>query len=406
MALLMEGPLTQKELEERSLAFASSVGGLGDAIAQELHFRGTSGRRAGKLDKKYDAKRGCDRLVGEGVIRVDDAGRYELTDEGRAAARTTAERMDAFLSPRAAARNTMVADFLLASMKLSVGILSGSAGMLADGLDATTDTASAAVVWVGVRIKKEVLGTLVVIAMMFAAACTIGYDSATKLVAALLGTLRPISDPYLVITAEVVAFISAVFLHLYQRAVGRRSGSLTLISQSVDSRNHVFVSSAVIIGAIFSIKGVFFIDALIGAFIALRFAWDGVGLSREARSSMRGEEVDLSKYRIPLEGSWHKGITEVLRKWILYSLSEENSLKREEMVSTLKRTFQQQYFPLMTAASPGATRFDFDVEFDPLVKPLLERRLVTDRGGEYRLTEEGRKWVRDSARTLRYLRYD
>ena len=402
VSLLREGPLTPGEIDERTFAFASNIEGLGDVIAQELHLRSSGERRIRKLDKKYDAKSECERLVSLGLITLNERGKFELTKEGEGTARLTDERMESVLSPKAAARNTTAADFLLAAMKLVVGLLSGSVGLLGDGADATVDTASAAVVWVGVRMKKEALGTFIVAAMMLVTACTIGYDSATKLVGAAQGRLVPISDPYLVIAVEAVGFVSAVFLHLYQRAAGRKNGSLTLISQSVDSRNHVFVSSAVIIGAAFSITGVFFVDALIGAFIAVRFAWDGVRLSREALSSMKGEELDLTKYRLPMERRLQTVRPEIYREWILYSIDEEKLRKRDEIVGSLERTFQPGYFPIMTKS--GAKPFDFRLEFPDLVQPLLKKGLLKEEGNDFELTDKGRRWVADSSRTMRYRR--
>ena len=41
-----------------------------------------------------------------------------------------------------AALNTVIIDFILAVMKLSAGFITGSVGILADGVDATSDTIS------------------------------------------------------------------------------------------------------------------------------------------------------------------------------------------------------------------------------------------------------------------------
>jgi len=40
-------------------------------------------------------------------------------------------------------------------MKLLAGFLSGSVGLIADGADATVDTVSASLVWIGIKYKKE-----------------------------------------------------------------------------------------------------------------------------------------------------------------------------------------------------------------------------------------------------------
>ncbi|HUI01106.1 MAG TPA: cation transporter [Nitrososphaerales archaeon] len=311
--------------------------------------------------------------------------------------------MESFLSPRAAARNTTAVDFVLAVMKVIAALLSGSAGLLADGADATVDTAGAVVVWVGVLVKRETLGTFVIVGMMSLAAVTIGYDSAGRLLGAAKGTLGPISDPSLVIAVEVVALLSAVALHVYQRASGRRNGSLTLISQSVDSRNHIFVSLGVIAGTAFSIEGVYFVDALVGAFIALRFALDAVGLGREATTSGEGE-VDLSRYGLPLESPWRRGRLETFRDWILYSLRDEDVMKEQEIIGSLESTFGHRYFPLMTVPKEGADAFDFAQHFQDLVHPLVDDGLLVEREGGFRLTKRGRQWIDNESKVARFRR--
>jgi hypothetical protein len=154
LALLKDGPLTPKEIEQKTLAFVSNFEGLGDVIAQKLHLKSSGRERIRRHDKKYDAKAEFERLVGQGMIRLNEEGRYELTREGEMAATASAKQLEGLLSPQTAAKNTAVADFFLAAMKLLVGLLSGSMGLLADGADATVDTASAAVVWLGLRVKK------------------------------------------------------------------------------------------------------------------------------------------------------------------------------------------------------------------------------------------------------------
>ncbi|MFW6117088.1 MAG: hypothetical protein ACOC6G_00710 [Thermoproteota archaeon] len=93
----------------------------------------------------------------------------------------TAEWMESqLLSPTAAARNTVVADFFLAVMKVLTGVFTGSVGLMADGADAAIDTFSASVVWMGIKFEREFLGSLVIISMMFLTAISVGYESITK----------------------------------------------------------------------------------------------------------------------------------------------------------------------------------------------------------------------------------
>jgi len=232
---------------------------------------------------------------------------------------------------------------------------------------------------------------------------SVGYESVTKIIDALTATISPISMPYLVIAVEGIALVVAAILHFYQRYVGKRNGSLALISQSIDSKNHIYVAAAVIIGAISSIFEIHFVDALIGTFVAVRILIDGFGLSKEAFSSIKGEETDFSKYEIPLERHWHLSRLETFRTWILYSIKEDNLNTKEELINSLEKTFKPKYIPILSEFRFSfGERFDFEKEFDNLIKPLLEEKFIIKKGKNFILTEDGKSRVDRIFRSIRY----
>ena len=352
----------------------------------------------------------CKRLIEDGLIRLGEDGRYELTESGKMEAEKVAREMAGkvtllekqVLSSTAAARNTVITNACLAVMKLLTGLLSGSAGLIADGADAAIDTISASVVWVGEKIRKEALGMLVIIFMMFITAISIGYESIMRIVGIMTASVSPISSPYLVILVEGAALLIACFLYLYQRYVGVRNGSLVLISQSIDSRNHIYIAVAVIVGAAFSTFNINFVDALVGAFISIRIFRDGVELSREVATFIKGEAVDLSRYEIPFQKHWKLSKLETFRIWILYSI--ENRLNtKEALIESLERVFRRRYFPTLSESRYAiGEEINFEEEFNNLIKPLLENRLVDEEDGKFILTETGKRRISGIFRSLRY----
>ena len=362
-------------------------------------------------DRDTDVRRECDKLIEKKLVRVTDANTYGLTEAGKAAATNYAHEIERsarifrewVASPAAAARNTVVVDFFLALMKLTAGFLSGSVGLIADGADAAIDTVSASVVWLGIRYKKELVGTLIIILMMFVTAGSVGFESITKIAEAVTATLAPLTRPYLVIAVESFALIAAILLGLYQRLVGKRNGSLALISQSIDSKNHIYVAAAVIIGAVFSIFGIHYVDAVIGAYIAIRILKDGFELSGEALSSMKGEEPDLSKYRTPLEAHYERHKLESFRSWILYAIKEEHLKTKADLIRSLEKAFKPGYVPILSEFefSLGAG-FDFEAEFDELVSPLVANDWLRKENDTFALTEEGEKRIES---VLGYMRF-
>jgi len=205
--LLKDGKLTLKELEERIFTYTyhfhafgytlhgQLIGKLCNLIPRLKHrAKGDSLKSAGKwretTEEKIDIEIECKQLIEDGLIRIGEDGRYELTESGKIRAEKVAEEMAKkvtllerrVLSPIAAAKNTVIINAILAIMKLLTGLLSGSAGLIADGADAAVDTVSASIVWVGAKIEKEALGVLVIIFMMFVTAISVGYESIMRIV--------------------------------------------------------------------------------------------------------------------------------------------------------------------------------------------------------------------------------
>ena len=426
-ALLKEESLSLKELEERTFAFIYHFHGFGYSLHEEVEKKAFSflslfgyhpkedhsarmKKWREKHEKQINIQLECEGLIEQGMLRLNE-DEYELTEKGRKEAEKSVEEMEIatisirnqLLSPTAAARNTVIADFSLAIMKLSAGFISASAGLIADGADTAIDTVSASVVWAGIKFKKEFVGTLIIILMMFITAISVAYESVTKIIDAINATLSPISLPYLVVAVEGMSLAAAAVLHFYQCYVGKSNGSLALISQSIDSKNHIYIATAVIIGAFFSVSGIHTVDALIGSFVAARILIDGFELTKEALSSFKGEETDFSKYEIPLEKRWHLNKLETFRTWILYSIKEDNLSTKEELIDSLKRVFKTKYTPILSEFRFALYKgFDFEKEFDNLIKPLLEEKFIIKKGKNFILTEDGKSRVDRIFKSIRY----
>jgi len=425
--LFREGPLSREDLEKKRRLFVSYFGTFGYHFAQEIR-KESSGllvrlgtrlpdenrRRRRRHDDtdQFDSGAVCESLIDRDLVKVNAEGDYELTDAGRREADRSAKRLENatqvleknFLSATAAARNTILATSFLTIIKLSAGLVSGSVGLIADGVDSVVDSVSAFVVWLGIRRRRELLASSVTVLMMFVAAASVGYESANRILAIATSTVSPMSMPLVVIVVEIIALAFSFVLSVYQRIVGRTRDSLPLVSQSVDSKNHVYVAASVILGAVFSMVGVHFVDALVGAFVAARIFFDAFGLSVDALSQARGKGVDLSRYQVPLERPYKAGRGETLRTWILYLMKEDGLTTKEEIAESMDeilRIGKDLPFVSEFGLSPGSA-LDFRREFDVLITALIEAGLVRRDGGRFLLTLAGRSRVDRVFRSLRY----
>jgi hypothetical protein len=188
----------------------------------------------------------------------------------------------------------VIIDAILAILKLFAGIVSGSVGLIADGTDAALDTVSAGVVLWSVKKKKEIIGTFVIIIMMFVTTIGLGFDSVSNIVENFTGEAEIISNPILVIVIESIALLFAVLLMFYQRFTGKRERNFALITQSVDSKNHIYVAIAVISGAVLSMFGIILVDSLIGVYIVVKIFIDAIALLKETLSSITRAKYENS----------------------------------------------------------------------------------------------------------------
>ncbi len=424
LILLKEGKLSLAALEEKISLFISYFSLSASHFVVEVFekipipFRKKDLFQKEVFDKRYkDYKKidsienQCEELIKENYVRKNEENEYELTEKGKYRAEDFKGDLEKgasifesqIQSPEAASRNTFIVNVFLTIIKLTTGFLSGSIGLLADGADACIDTISAATVWLGMRVKKELLGVTIIIVMMFVTGTSVGAESISKLVQIFSGAIKPITHPLLVIFVEIVAMIFAAVLTFYQRYVGKTHGSFALISQSVDSKNHIFVAGAVILGTILSVSGLHFVDALIGAYISYRILKDAFGLTKEAFATVKGGKVNIDKYKYLFEEQWHLSKLETFRLWILYTIRENGLKTGEKIIKNLKETFDPEYMPIISEFKFSLGKgFDFSKKFSSLIEPLLEKGLIVENQGKFSLTKEGERYLDKKFHLIRY----
>jgi cation diffusion facilitator family transporter len=427
MAIFEKGLISLEDLEDITIVFISSIwynihygrtyNILGRILLITFRLRDHLWDRYYALRrKKLHTKNGlqtddlCNELAEKDIIKIID-GKYELTDMGK----RLAEKNNATLTKRAeliqnrlfkpssAAINTTIVDGFMAFLKLSVGFLTGSVGIISDGTDSATDTISAFLVWVGIKYKHESLSTLLVIILLFVASITVMYESFSRIYAAIFSTLTPIVDPNYVIIVEGFAILVYAGMYFYQRQVGRGSGSLTLISQSVDSKNHIFIASSVVIGAIFSIFGIYFVDAVVGAVVAFRIFTDAVGLLKDEIHSMKGEETDLHKYKTVVEDYVEVGKMKAFRIWVIFAIWAHEINTKEELITSLETMYTKTYIPVLSELKLiPEEKYGFNEDFDSIMTPLLKRKFIIETNNKYQVTSSGIKRFKHFLHIFKY----
>ena len=306
--------------------------------------------RLGELDADFaqQVREDLELLDSNGLLTEND-GLYSITAEGREKA---AEYMGAVarvsrligrgLLPETVSIIGVGVHFALAALKLVAGVASGSMGLLSDGTDTLLDGLSSVLVYLGLKLDKERYVNMVLVLLMMG----VGASLTAQVIRRLVQPVQPEVD-LLSFAAALVSAVVCLGLGQYQRYVGARSGSLALVSQSIDSRNHVVVALGVAVGLVAARLNFGLLDTLVGLGVAVLILRSACELGLETVRVLRGEEVDYSKYEPAIVGKYKDAKEKQLRDWVLYLVDGKGPISRAELHSLAKEALDFEQVPLL-----------------------------------------------------------
>ena len=378
---LLKSPLTKDQVLERFFRIGAHFG-------IRLPKEGTPMHSTFLQAVDYD----LNRLSELGLVAVDEQGAYHLTERGIEEASRTDQGIEKIASKvrklissaETASKISVVVNVLLSALKLGVGLLFNSVALIADGFDNLIDVISAIAVFFGIKYKRDLYSTAFIIVMMFGTAVWIGYESITRII-------RPevVDTGALIMAAAIFSGVVCYLMSVYQHMLGKRTGSLSLVSQSIDSRNHVIYAVAVLIGIIFARFGIFIVDSLVGLAVAIVILKSAYDLTTEVFKMAKGGELNLSAFGREYEKVIDKHRKGYFRSWTLLSLRDVHS--KEDIVSRFDSNFATEDLPVVSHFGFSLWEgFDLENQLDSLLEELSGEGLMTVDDGEYRLTAKGR----------------
>ena len=193
----------------------------------------------------------------------------------------------------------MACNILLCIGKLLAGTLFGSIAIMADALNNLSDASSNVVSLIGFRLaakapdaehpyghaRYEYLAGLVVSVTILAIGLSLLKESALKVLHPTPGVFSWLSIGVLAASILVKLWLSG-----FNRAVGKKINSETLMATAADSRNDVLTTGAVLLSTILcSLTGYGIIDGIMGVGVAAFILWSGWGLVMDTLSPLLGE---------------------------------------------------------------------------------------------------------------------
>ncbi len=187
---------------------------------------------------------------------------------------------------------------LLFAGKLVAGILSGSVSIIADAMNNLSDAASAIVTLIGFKLAEkpadkhhpygharyEYLSGLAVAGMILIIGFELGKTSVEKII-------RPEAVAFTLPTVVILLVSVAVklWLHFFNRRLGKYIGSGTLLAAAADSRNDVITTAAVLVAGVVEYFTKWRIDGYVGLVVALFILYSGIAMAKETISPLLGE---------------------------------------------------------------------------------------------------------------------
>ena len=193
----------------------------------------------------------------------------------------------------------MACNILLCIGKLLAGTLFGSIAIMADALNNLSDASSNVVSLIGFRLaakapdaehpyghaRYEYLAGLVVSVTILAIGLSLLKESALKVLHP-----TPVAFSWLSIGVLAASILVKLWLSGFNRAVGKKINSETLMATAADSRNDVLTTGAVLLSTILcSLTGYGIIDGIMGVGVAAFILWAGWGLVMDTLSPLLGE---------------------------------------------------------------------------------------------------------------------
>ena len=199
---------------------------------------------------------------------------------------------------------SILTNFILAGGKISVGLISGSTAVLAEGMHSLVDILSSAISYLGVKIsqkpadkkhpygydKFEVLAGVIITLFLFGTGLGIVYQAYQSYLSP-----EEIEVSYIVFGVMIVSIVLNEILARIKISIGKKENSLALLSDGLHSRVDVITSLAVFVGLFLS-RYWLAVDSLLALLIGLYIIKESFSLGKEAIDSLldvsAGEEVE------------------------------------------------------------------------------------------------------------------
>ncbi|WP_160674617.1 cation diffusion facilitator family transporter [Clostridium sp. C8-1-8] len=195
----------------------------------------------------------------------------------------------------------IVVNFILFTIKLTVGILTGSISIMADAFNNLSDAASSIVTIVGIKLSNmppdkehpfghgrlEYISALIVAFMVM----LVGFQFVKSSFERILHP-EPVVFEWIPFILLLVSILFKIWLSRFNKSIGDKINSSALKASALDALGDVFTTSVVVISFFIARFTVFPLDGYIGIVVALVILYSGFSLVKETMNPLIGSAPD------------------------------------------------------------------------------------------------------------------
>jgi cation diffusion facilitator family transporter len=194
----------------------------------------------------------------------------------------------------------LICNVALALLKTSLGIVGGSSGLLADGVNSTSDVVYYGIVKLFMRLSSkpadrqhpyghaqlETIAALVVGAFIVTTGAGIFWKAIGDLYEWIVQGGPGADLGVASLAAALFTVALKLVLTVATLRVARQTGHAALLALAYDHRNDIFSAAAVVLGIFFSRHGFPWVDPLAGALVAIVILKTGIVVLRESSGEL------------------------------------------------------------------------------------------------------------------------
>lgn len=192
------------------------------------------------------------------------------------------------------------ANILLSVIKISVGLITSSLSIVADGFNNLSDMGSSVVTMIGFKLagkpadrdhpfghgRMEYISAFVISFLIL----LVGFELLKNSVSALVGGKAAPDYSYISIAALVISIVIKLWMFFFNRKIGKIIESSALIATARDSLNDCVATGAILIAAIITkfVSLPFNLDAVMSIAVALFIIWSGFSSAKGTLDEILG----------------------------------------------------------------------------------------------------------------------